>query len=469
MGFLFLCPGLPGQEPAADKLPVQRKPWTGDFDGMVARRLIRVLTVYNKTNFFIDKGTPHGSAYEAMKAFETELNKKRPPKSLSLHCAFIPVDRGDLVPALLEGQGDIAVGNIYVTAGRRERVDFSEPLLTGITQIVVTGPGAPPLAGPDSLSGKTVYVRKGSSMQLNLERLNARFKTSGSPPVRLSMAPEHLEDEDLLEMTNAGLIKIIVVNDFLAAFWKQVFPDIVLHPDIAVDTGGEIAWMFRKNSPRLKAELNVFLKRYPKGSLERNMIFQRYLKSTRWVKNATAEQEMAKFRRMVEFFKKYGSQYGMDYLLMAAQGYQESELNQDARNASGAIGVMQVLPSTGAAMNVGDITKLEPNIHAGIKYIRFMEDKYFADEPMDKVNKALFTFASYNAGPGRIAQLRREAARRGLNPNVWFNNVEVVAVEKIGRETGQYVSNIYKYYVAYRLATEMEEERQKARENLKKS
>jgi membrane-bound lytic murein transglycosylase MltF len=148
---------------------------------------------------------------------------------------------------------------------------------------------------------------------------------------------------------------------------------------------------------------------------------------------------------------------------MAAQGYQESALDHSARSQVGAIGVMQVMPATGKELNVGDITELEPNIHAGVKYIRFMMDRYFKDEPMDALNKGLMTFAAYNAGPGRLRQLRREAEKRGLDPNVWFGNVERVASERIGRETVQYVSNIYKYYVAYKLAMEQRELREAAK------
>ena len=139
---------------------------------------------------------------------------------------------------------------------------------------------------------------------------------------------------------------------------------------------------------------------------------------------------------------------------MGAQGYQESQLNQNAKSPVGAIGVMQVMPATGKDMKVGDITEIEPNIHAGIKYMRWMIDHYYGKEPMTKLDKALFAFASYNAGAGRISSLRKEAAKRGLDPNVWFQNVEYVAAEKIGQETVTYVSNIYKYYIAYRLVME---------------
>ena len=152
---------------------------------------------------------------------------------------------------------------------------------------------------------------------------------------------------------------------------------------------------------------------------------------------------------------------------MMAQGYQESTLDQNAKSPVGAIGIMQVMPATGAAMQVGDIAETELNIHAGVKYIRFMVDRYFKDEPMDRLNKTLFAFASYNAGPDRIAQLRRETSTRGLDPNVWFNNVETVAARRIGMETVQYVSNIYKYYIAYKLITEAQEEREKAGKEFK--
>ncbi len=128
---------------------------------------------------------------------------------------------------------------------------------------------------------------------------------------------------------------------------------------------------------------------------------------------------------------------------------------------------MQVMPATGQEMKVGDITKLESNIHAGVKYIRFMIDQYFANEPMDRLNKGLFAFAAYNAGPNRIQSLRKEAAKRGLDPNKWFYNVELVVSEKIGRETVTYVANIYKYYVAYKLIEEETEERRKSKEAVK--
>ena len=258
-------------------------------------------------------------------------------------------------------------------------------------------------------------------------------------------------------MVNAGLVKIAVVDDYLAAFWKKVFPSLTLHNDLTLRTGGNIAVAMRKNSPQLMAAANGWIKRNGPKTMFGNTMLNKYLVSTKFVKNATADADFARFKGMVELFKKYGNKYGVDWLLAVAQGYQESQLNQGAKSQVGAVGVMQVLPSTGKDMKVGDVRQLEPNIHAGVKYIRFMIDQYYKDEPMDDLNKGLFAFASYNAGPGRIRQLRKETADRGLNPNVWFNNVEQIVSERIGRETVTYVSNIYKYYVAYKLSMELVE------------
>ena len=288
----------------------------------------------------------------------------------------------------------------------------------------------------------------------------------GLPPVKIKAAPEVLADEDILEMVNAGLVQITIADDFVADFWKQIFPNLVLHNDVAVKSDGQVAWMIRKNSPQLMAELNTFIARYHEGSLQRNLLLRKYLKDTKYVRQASSKEEIAKFQRVVEYIRKYSGKYELDYLLMAAQGYQESGLDQNRKSAVGAIGVMQVMPATGKELKVGDITQLEPNVHAGVKYIRFMMDQYYAKEPMDELNKGLFTFASYNAGPGRIKQLRERAAQRGYDPNKWFNNVEIIASESIGRETVQYVANIYKYYLAYKMVAEQRDLRQKAKKEV---
>jgi len=284
--------------------------------------------------------------------------------------------------------------------------------------------------------------------------------------VKLKAAPEDLQDDDLLEMTNAGLVDFVVVNRYQALLWAKVFKKLKPREDLVVNQGGDIAWMIRKDSPKLKAEIATFAKNYGQKSDFGKALVKKYAGSTRVVKPATSSSEIKKFEQTVEFFRTYSAKYDMDHLLMTAQGYQESLLDQSARSDVGAIGVMQLMPATGKEMNTGDITQVEANIHAGVKYISFLRDEFFANQPMDSRNKTLFSFAAYNAGPGRVQKLQKEAQKRGLDPYVWFNNVEIIAGERIGEETVTYVSNIYKYYIAYKLLEEQRAEKEKARANM---
>lgn len=444
------------------------QPQKGDLPDMINRRAIRVLTTYSKTFFFIDKGTQRGATHDLFIALEKDLNnqlakeKKLKQKHLKVRIVFIPVTRDNLFKALNEGKGDIAAANLTITSSRQEQVAFTTPLYSDVKELLVSGPSSPDVKNLEQLSGKTVLVRRSSSYYESLQRLNARFAKASLPPVILQEAPEALEDEDLLEMLNAGLIPLIVVDRHKALFWKQVFPKIQVHDDIVLRDGGSIAWAVRKDNPQLLAVLNNFVKNNRQGSTLGNMILLRYLRSATYVKNAAANRERAKFLQMVEIFRKYGERYDVDWLLMAAQGYQESRLNQSVRSHVGAIGVMQVMPATGKELKVGDIKKIDPNIHAGVKYMRWMIDHYYGDQPMTPLDKALFSFASYNAGPARIARLRTETQKRGFDPNIWFGNVENLAAEKIGAETVTYVSNIYKYYIAYRLIMDDIARKQKA-------
>ena len=449
-------------------LQVGTRQWKGDFDAMKKRRIIRALVPYSKTFYYVEKGRQRGLSYDVFQAFEDDLNKKVKSRTLKLRVIYLPVGRDEIISRLVEGWGDVVFADLTITPARREIVDFSEPMYTGINEIVVTGPSGPRIVSLDDLSGKEVFVRKSTSYYEHIQELNGKFAAAGKPSVEIREAPEELEAEDILEMVNAGIVGATVVDRYKAVMWARVFKNLELHNSAAVHKGAENAFMIRKGSPQLEAALDEFVKRHGEGTTFGNSIVNRYVKDPKFVKNALGDDERRRFGTTVDLFRKYGDRYDVDYLLMMAQGFQESGLDQNAKSAVGAIGVMQIMPATGKDLKVGDITKLEPNIHGGVKYIRFMIDEFYKDEPMTPLNKGLFAFAAYNAGPGRVAQLRREAAKRGLDPNRWFNNVELVAADRIGSETVNYVSNIYKYYTAYKLLVAQDEERRKAREGVTK-
>jgi membrane-bound lytic murein transglycosylase MltF len=477
---LFLISGAWGQssgssqtKPAAKqtvrKLEISNKPWTGDFNQMLERRMIRVLVPYSRTLYFNDKGHERGITADTVRDFERWVNKKY-AKILGkrpLTVFIIPTTRDKLLPDVNSGIGDIAAGDITVTEGRLKIVDFASAAdWLSMKELVVTGPRSPAISTTDDLSGKTVHVRKSSSYYESLEALNTRFKKEGKPAAKLVLVPDALEDEDMMEMLNAGLLEAIIVDDWLAKMWTQILPKIKVNEQAAVREGGKIGWAIRKDSSKLKAEILEFYQTFLKKQGVLAYRLKQYMSRVKQIQDPTGKDEWKRFEETLVLFEKYGQKYNFDSLLLAAQGYQESQLDQKKRSHVGAVGVMQVMPATGKELKVGDITVTEPNIHAGAKYMDQLMTKYFPDANFKENNRSLFAFASYNAGPGNISKMRSEAAKRGLDPDKWFNNVEIVTAEKIGIETTTYVRNIFKYYVAYKLQLEAQEVARKAREQL---
>jgi len=440
------------------------KTFTGDLNELVTRRVVRIGVAFNRTFYFVDRGKPRGIVYEYSQKMQERFNQQyRTDNSNKIHVICLPLPREMLLPALVDGKVDLVAAQVPVTPELQQHVAFSDPTRVNVKQILVTAPGAPPIRTIEDLAGKEVFARELGGYAQSVRTLNERFKSQGRPPALIREPPPNLEDDDLLEMVNAGLIPAIVVDDYLAVFWKKVFRHVIVHDSIALHTGGTLAIAVRKDNPQLLSALNTFMGRYGLSTAFGDRIERQYLVNATYAKSATSAQERKAFLRLVALFRKYSDRYKMDYLLMAAQGYQESGLNQAARSPVGAIGVMQIMPETGRILNVGDITKVEPNIHAGVKHMRSLMNTHFENESMDDLNKALFTFAAYNAGGSRVRQLRKEAEQRGLNPNIWFGNVEQIASERIGRETVTYVANIFKYYVAYRLVLEETERRTAAK------
>lgn len=451
----------PAEEAEVQKMVLPVLPdWTGDFEGMRERRLIRVLVPYSKTFFELDRGRQRGLTYELGKGLEAWLNKTQPydKKSMQWRVMFIPTARNELMSKLNKGVGDIATGGLTVTEERLKEVDFSDPFAVNIPEILVTAPGSKPVEKLEDLSGQEITVRASSSYYEHLQALNASFKEQGLAPIDLKAADENLESEDLLQMVNAGLLKATVVDRYLAIIWAPLYTDMKIHEKIVLHDNSEFAWAIRKDSPQLKSQLSEFVKTHKVGTTFGNSLRTKYVtNSSKRVLNATSEAEMRKFQEMVEIFNRHASTYGFDHLMLMAQGFQESQLDQKARSPRGAVGVMQLLPKTAKdpTVGIGGIDKsADKNIEAGSKYMRLLADKYLTDPQLTQMNKTLMTFAAYNAGPGNLRKFRALAEKSGLDKNIWFGNVEQAAAQVVGRETVDYVGNIYKYYVAYKLVEE---------------
>ncbi|MBV9287870.1 MAG: lytic transglycosylase F [Hyphomicrobiales bacterium] len=442
--------------------------WTGDLDVMLKRRLVRILVPFSKTQYFVDKDQSYGVAADLGRELQAELNKRYgKSKVFQIAVAFVPTQRGKLLDDLAAGRGDIAAGALTITPERAGQVDFADPWLTDVKEVLVTGPDAPPLSKLDDLAGKEIRVRKSSSYFTHLGALSEALVARGLAPIDIEPIADDLEDEDLMEMVNAGLLPYVVVDDFKAKIWATIFTKLTVREDLAVNTGGHIAWAIRKNSPQLRAELDRFVAANKFGTLFGNIMKQRYFTDNKILKTAYAPADAARFDALVAAFKRYGDQSSIDYRMLMAQGYQESQLDQSKRSPYGAVGVMQLLLSTGKEVGVAGIDKdAEANVHAGAAYMRRLQDAYVNDPNVDEKNRVLMTFAAYNAGPGNLQKFRLLAKQDGYDPNVWFGNVENEAAKVVGAETVQYVSNIYKYYIAYSLYLERKAAAEAARQKV---
>lgn len=435
-------------------------PFRGDLPAIRERGILRALVSFSRTDFFLEGARPRGIHVEMLEILRQRLNQKIKPGELSLAIKYVVVPFNELIPALLEGRGDIAVGNLTLTPERRALVDFAAGARGRVDELLVTHVDVDSIQDLEDLAGRTVHVLAGSSYAEHLRRLDTRLRAQGLAPVDVREAEPELATEDLLEMVNAGVIPLTVADDYRAELWARVLPRIRVREDIPVNVGGTIGWAIRKSNPELLARVRQVTEQLSQGTLIGNTLLERYYGNTHWITNPLAAAEHRKLERMSDLFREYGARYGFDWLALAAQGYQESQLDQTRKSPAGALGVMQILPSTASDPNVDieGIERLEPNIHAGTRYLAFLRDRYFANAELRESDRLAFSWAAYNVGPARVRLMRAHAAELGFNPDRWFGHVEHAALALVGREPVRYVRNVYKYYVTYRMVGELREE-----------
>jgi membrane-bound lytic murein transglycosylase MltF len=432
-------------------------PNTADLSDIRDRNFLRVLVSYSRTNYFLDRQLhAHGFEKDLMQAYGDYLNRDVPEGSLKTHVVFVPVPFDGLIPALLAGKGDVIAAQLTVTPAREARVAFTAPYIRDVAEVLVTHDSVVPPTRAEELAGRSLYLLRGSSYAEHARALSDQLAAAGKPPIEILEASENLATEDILEFVSAGVVEMTIADSHLAGLWQDLLPRLRVHPGVSISTGGTIAWAVRKENPELLGSLNGFVKEVRKGTLLGNILFKRYYRTAKWIRNPLAEGERKKLLSVIDLFIDYARRYDFDYVALLALAYQESTLDHTRRSKAGAVGIMQIKKATAADRHVGipDIEALEDNIHAGTKYLDWLRRTYFSGPEMSEVDRVNFSFAAYNAGPGRIAQMRRETAKRGLDPNKWFKNVEFVVRERVGPEPVGYVKAIHKYYVAYKLLLE---------------
>lgn len=428
----------------------------GDIDLLIDKGFIRILTVRNPLFFSLNSFKQSGIIYDISVEFEKFLRNKFGKKAKNIKVILIPTPRDKLLRYLKEGKGEIAVANLTITKERQEYANFSMPTYPKIKEQLITTKALKDINSFDELGDTPVYLRESSSYYEHLRILNASRKEKKLKPIEHTKADENLEDYDLLEMMNAGIISAAIVDSHKAALWSKVFSEIHIHEDLFISENNNIAWAVRKNAPELLTVTNDFIKTIRKGSLLGNMLVKKYISSTKWIDNIRKQDAMARYDEVVNFIQNYAEEYNFDWLMIAAQGYQESGLDQSKKSHVGAVGVMQVMPNTAKDknVNISNIHIAENNIQAGTKYLRFLRDHYYSGEELSPLDKVWFSFAAYNAGPGNVNRARKRAKKMGFDPNIWFGNVEVGMAASVSNEPVTYVRNILKYYISYKLLNE---------------
>jgi len=429
---------------------------TEDLPVMKQRKKLRALVPYSRSDFTIlANGQVQGMQVELLKQYANLLNKNMKREVDKIHIVWIPTSFDRLLPDLLAGKGDIAAALLTVTPKRLEKVNFATAAQFTADEVIVVSKGVIGITSLKDLSGREVYVLKGSSYEEHLRDINVRWLSQGVKPIVIKTMDKRLLSEDILKMVQAGMLSITVVDDYKARVWAKVLDRIRVLDDIKIKTSNQLGWAVRKNNPILLKSLNDFAATMKKGSLMGNMLFKRYFNAN-WIKRPLAEDEQSKVKKVIGVFAKYAKVYDYDVLAAVAQAYQESHLDQNRRSHRGAVGIMQLLPSTAASPNVGiaDISSLDSNIHAGVKYLAFLRNHYFSSPDISEVDRLAFGWAAYNAGPAKVIKMRKLAKDMGLNPNIWFDHVELAAAKLVGRETVHYVRSIFTHYIAYRLTKE---------------
>ncbi len=419
----------------------------GDLDSMLARRQIRVLVPPSRLFYYFDGVEQKGLTFEILLQFETWLEKR---KGVEINLVFIPSSRDKLFSYLLAGRGDLAAANLTITPEREKHLLFSLPIFDNARELLVYNATLDSIE-LQTLVEKGVYLQYSSSYLEHLHTFNDSLSTSGQDTIPVYLIDELLSLDDIVHMVSDNVYPLTILDEHVAQAWSQVDSNLRINHQIVFSKNGAIGWAMSKEATDLKREVDLFMEEYRIGTLIGNVLVERYFTSPDQLEAGAGEVARERFEAVWPLAEKFARQYGLDPLLLVAQGYQESFLDQTQVSPAGAIGVMQVMPATARDpyINIPDIHLLENNIHAGAKMMGWIKNNYFNEPEVDSLNRLFFTLAAYNAGPSRISRLRLAAPQYDINPNVWFGEMELLVGREVSQEPVTYVSNTYRYYLSF--------------------
>lgn len=434
--------------------------YTEDLEKILEKRVLRVLVVYDGVNYYFVDGHQSGLSVAMMAKFKSYIDEKYLQDSkIKLDIQYIPVPEDQVYSMLQKGVGDVVANFLIPRKKHIDNISFTDPLMDHISEVLVTNKNFPKIKNLKQLSGMTIYVKKSSKAIEILKSINLFFDNMHMKRVNIVKVDPVILDNELVEGVQNGIYPATILNSAKSKIWQWIFPNIVFHSEYPLSQDDTINWAVHSNNKELLETLNQFIALYNNKTPQGQKLQAIYLSPqastvAKYDKSHNVDTmglKFADFEKYKNLFQKYGERYDLDWRLLLCQAYQESSLKQNVRSERGAVGILQVSPTLAKQFHNGEYSfdSLEGNVQVGTMYLRYIIDSYFKDFYLDSYNQMAFALAAYNAGPGRIAFYRKEAAKRGLDGNVWFGNVEKIVAEKGLKETIIYVSNILKRYQAY--------------------
>lgn len=418
-----------------------------DLTQIRGSKVLRVLVNQSRNSSGQVRGEAIGAEYHRLHAFENYLNGFA-AKGQPIKLKIIPRAKEQLLGALQRGEGDLVAPGELMQLRPSASVTTSGPVVANVPFVLVASKGGRRYARVEQLAGKTLALASGSAAGLAVEQLNTQLAARKLAPIKVEWVDPSLAVEDVMEMVQAGIYPMTVMELPIAERWAKVMPKLRVERRVAFSAPGSMSWYVRRDAPLLSASVDRFLASY-KAPADIDAAFVKVYRGLYKVHYPLARADRQRLEQLRPVLQRHARQQNMDWLNLAALAFKESQLDPTAKGASGATGLLQITPSAARRVGVGNIQQLDNNVQAGARYLALIRRKFFSSNKLNERERMAFTLAAYNMGPERVQAMRKEARKRGLNPNQWFFQTERIAMEQMGMGAVSYVNSVNKYYLAF--------------------
>ncbi|MEJ5861703.1 transglycosylase SLT domain-containing protein [Pseudomonas farsensis] len=418
-----------------------------DLQQIRASKVLRVLVNQSRNSSGEVKGEPVGVEYYRLRALEHSLNA-RVADGQQLTLKIIPRAKEQLLGALLRGEGDLAAPGELLDPSLVQGAHASAPVLDQVPLLLVGRKGERSYSRADQLSGRTIALTSASAAGAAIQVINQQLALRKRAPIKVEWVDPTLAVEDVLEMVQAGIYPLTVVERPIAQRWARVMPRLRLDSKVQLAHPQALRWYVRNDAPLLQVAVDRFLATY-RAPDNQDAAFERIYRRQYRVHNPLARQDRQRLAAVRAVLQKHGGEQQIDWLNLAALAFKESTLDPKARGAGGAHGLMQITPSAAQRVGVSNIGTVDGNVQASARYLALIRRKFFASPQINERERMAFTLAAYNLGPERVQAMRAEARRRGLNGNQWFFQTERIAMEQVGMGPVSFVNSVNKYFLAF--------------------